>query len=208
MAGDRQQFKRALARWLDLQTGGFVGVPVSEGRAAILTSPFTDEPPETSSGVSELAAFKEEAHALADRVCRAGGRAEVAIDVGRSDFDRLVADPGISSMYVIGNGALSNLMLGVSDYYDWSNVADATTHLKQGVFVQRQCGGLSRATNVPLGMFAMNDARSVLAAVGNDSFNPKSLEDPENDAVRRVFDAEVVTYEMVKDLRARLPVGV
>ena len=200
MAGDRQQFKLAKTKWAQLLDEQVFGAPIAEGKVAIATSPFTDEPADTVTGMSELASFHSEALQIAER-CRARGQQPVlAIDATRSELGDLIADPRISTVFVIGNGALSNLMLGEKDYFDWSDVAEATTHLKQGSFVQRQCGGLSRATNVPLGMFAVADHREVFAALGNDSFNPRSLDDPENDCVRRVFETADVTYDDVKAL--------
>ena len=108
-------------------------------------------------------------------------------------------DPEVASMYVIGNGSLSTLLLDVRDYYDWTNVADATTHLKRGVFVQRQCGGLTRVLNVPLGLFAVSDHRNVHAALDAE-FYPRSLDDPVNEKVQPIFTVDQVGYDTIKSL--------
>src|SRR5260370_4197834 len=102
-------------------------------------------------------------------------------------------------MHVIGYGSLSNLIISEMDYYDWLNVSAATTHLKQGTFVQRQCGGLTRVFNAPLGLFAVSDLRSVHAAFDAE-FYPLSLDDPVNEQMQPVFDTPHVSYDMIKAL--------
>jgi hypothetical protein len=199
MPGNRKLFNGAIEKWEILAKEDHFSVPPEIGKTAIVSSFFTDEPPDTETGITELASFRNEAHELANRVYLAGGTPELAIDATRGDIDSLIQDPEVASMYVIGNGSLSSLLLGVKDYYDWKNVADATTHLKQGNFVQRQCGGLTRILNVPLGLFAVRDPRSVHAAFNVD-FYPRSLDDPENNKVQPVFDTDQIDYETIKAL--------
>lgn len=200
MASDRQQFASALAKWMELGDKIELSVPVRLGRTAIITSSFTDNEPSTEAGAFELAAFRIEATALADRLMAHGQRPELAIDASRHDITRLIADRNIVSVYVIGNGSLSTLLLGVRDYYDWTAVAAATTHRKLGNFVQRQCGGLTRSLNVPLGLFALNDPSHVFAALGEE-FNPRDLDDPENEKIRSILDSEPPLYETFKRLK-------
>jgi hypothetical protein len=102
-------------------------------------------------------------------------------------------------MYVIGNGSLSALILEVNERYEWQEVAAATTHLKTGVFIQRQCGGLTRSLNVPMGLFVVSNPMNVYAAVGVE-FYPLSLDDPENDRIQPVFRNEPVGYRTIKAL--------
>lgn len=199
MAGNKKQFNRAMLKWESLSKEGHFSKPAEIGMTAIISSLFTDEPPDTETGITELAAFRTEAKELANRIAAKGGRPELAIDATRADITSLIQDPDIATMYVIGNGSLSTLLLDVRDYYDWANVSHATTHLKQGIFVQRQCGGLTRLLNVPLGLFAVSNPRSVHAAL-DPAFYPQSLDDPVNEKIQPVFDYDFVDYEIIKRL--------
>ena len=160
MAGDRHLFKRAKTKWESLRDEGKFSLSAELGKTAIISSFFTDEPPDTETGITELEAFRSEALELAKRIQANGGRTELAIDATRDDITDLIQDPDVATMYMIGNGSLSNLIIAERDYYDWLNVSAATTHLKQGSFIQRQCGGLTRILNAPLGLFAVSDPRN------------------------------------------------
>lgn len=206
MPGNRKTFNKAMEKWELLGKEGCLSVPPELGKTAIVSSFFTDEPPDTTTGITELASFRNEAKELATRIHATGGRPELAIDATRHDITRLVQDPEVASMYVIGNGSLSTLLLDVKDYYDWTNVSDATTHLKLGEFIQRQCGGLTRTVNVPLGLFAVNDHRSVHAALDAE-FYPLSLDDPVNELVLPVFDTDRVGYDMIRSLGSTVILG-
>lgn len=149
--------------------------------------------------MTELALFEEEAEELARRARAAGCAAAVVLKATRHDLDEMLRDASVSELYVIGNGSLSTLLLGERDYYDWVDVAEAATHLKAGRFVQRQCGGLTRVVNVPMGLFAVLDQRLVRAAL-DPAFYPRSLDDPVNAKVLPVFDHDDVDYASVKRL--------
>ena len=198
MASDRQQFRAALRKWEQLGLNGVVSVPVDVGTTAIVTSSFTDAEPGTRAAVAERQAFETEATELARRVTESGGRPVLAIDASRPEINSLIADHTVASVYVVGNGSLSTLVLGVRDYYDWTDAAAASTHRKQGVFVQRQCGGLTRALNVPLGLFVLDVPVKVLAALGEE-FNPRSLDDPVNDRIASVMHGRDMRYEALRD---------
>jgi hypothetical protein len=200
MPGNHKLFNRAKAKWELLSKDGHFSVPAEIGKTAIISSFFTDEPPDTRTGISELTAFRTEAKEIAARVQTAGGTPELAIDATRDEITSLIQDPEVATMYVIGNGSLSTLMLDEKDYYDWEYAAAATTHLKRGNFVQRQCGGLTRVLNVPLGLFVVSDARNVHAAFNDPEFYPLSLDDPVNEKVKPVFDIDQVDYNVIKDL--------
>lgn len=199
MAGDRQLFKRAKTKWESLRDEGNFSLSAELGKTAIISSFFTDEPPDTETGITELEAFRSEALELAKRIQANGGRTELAIDATRDDITDLIQDPDVATMYMIGNGSLSNLIIAERDYYDWLNVSAATTHLKQGSFIQRQCGGLTRIFNAPLGLFAVSDPRNVHAAFDAE-FYPLSLDDPVNEKIQPVFDTPHVSYDMIKAL--------
>lgn len=202
MASDRQQFGRAYEKWQTMYNDALLSKPVEVGMTAIVSSAFTDEPPDTITGITELENFRSEAHALADVTVEAGGDVELAVDATRGDITQIIKDPDISTVYIIGNGTLSALLLGIDERYDWLDASQDSDHLKQGQIVQRQCGGLLRSLNVPLGLFVASDHRNVKAPVGVD-FYPLSLEDPENTKVRSVFSQTPVTYQEVKSLPAQ-----
>lgn len=199
MASDRQLFRRAKIKWESLRDAGNFSLPAEVGKTAIISSFFTDEPPDTETGITELEAFRSEAFELAKRIQANGGETELAIDATRNDITDLIQDPEIATMYMIGNGSLSNLIIAERDYYDWLNVSDATTHLKRGSFVQRQCGGLTRIFNAPLGLFVVSDPRNVHAAFDAE-FYPLSLDDPVNEQIQPVFDTFHVSYDTIKAL--------
>lgn len=199
MAGNRKVFERSMKKWEEFYKEGHFSAPIEVGKTAIVSSYFTDEAPDTITGVTELQSFRIEALALADRVRAVGRKPELAIDASRDDITRLIQDPDVANIYMIGNGSLSSLVLDVKDYYDWTDVSQASTHLKQGLFIQRQCGNLSRVLNVPLGLFAVTDARNVQAAFGED-FYPLSLDDAENDKIQPLFNTDRVDYALIKSL--------
>ncbi len=199
VASDRQQFMRANAHWEKLNLEGHYSVPIEIGTTAIISSRFTDDEPDSTTGVTELASFRNEALALADRIHHTGRATELAIDATRNDITRLIQDPNIVSMYMIGNGSLSALILDIEDRYDWYDAAVATNHVKLGMFIQRQCGGLTRKVNVPLGLFVVNDPRNVLAAVGVE-FYPLSLGDEENRKIKPVFNPGSFSYQSIKKM--------
>lgn len=199
MASDRQLFRRAKIKWESLRDEGSFSLSAELGKTAIISSFFTDEPPDTETGITELEAFRSEAFELAKRIQANGGKTELAIDATRNDITDLIRDSEVATMYMIGNGSLSNLIIAERDYYDWLNVSTATTHLKQGNFIQRQCGGLTRTFNAPLGLFAVSDPRNVRAAFDAE-FYPLSLDDPVNEQIQPVFDTPHVSYDMIKAL--------
>jgi hypothetical protein len=199
MASDRQLFKRAKSKWESLRDEGSFSLPAELGKTAIISSFFTDEPPDTETGITELEAFRSEAFELAKRIQANGGETELAIDATRDDITYLIQDPEVATIYMVGNGSLSNLIIAERDYYDWLNVSAATTHLKQGNFIQRQCGGLTRDFNAPLGLFAVSDPRNIHAAFDAE-FYPLSLDDPVNEKIQPVFNTPHVSYDMIKAL--------
>lgn len=199
MPSDRQLFRRAKNKWESLREERSFSLPAELGKTAIISSSFTDEPPDTETGITELEAFRNEALELAKRIQANGGRTELAIDAARSDITDLIQNPEVTTMYMIGNGSLSNLIIAERDYYDWFDVSAATTHLKQGNFIQRQCGGVTRIFNVPLGLFVVSDPRNVHATF-NAEFYPLSLDDPVNEQIQPVFDTLHVSYDMIKAL--------
>lgn len=164
MAGDRKQFKEALDKWDSLHEAESFSVPLAVGNTAIISSAFTDDEPTTPAGANELIAFRAEALDLEQRVHMEGGKPVVSIDASHDDIDAIIQDPKITSLYIIGNGILSAVLLDVDRRYDWADASRATDHLKTGFFEQRQCGGLPRSANVPLGLFVMSSHSQVRAA--------------------------------------------
>lgn len=199
MSGNRTSFNHAKRKWNNLRAEGHLSLAANVGKTAIISSFFTDEPPDTETGITELEAFRSEAYELAKRTQAAGGKPELAVDATRDDITDLIRDPEVATMYMIGNGSLSTLILDEKDYYDWRHVSQATTHLKQGAFIQRQCGGLTRVFNAPLGLFAVNDPRNVHAAFDAE-FYPLSLDDPVNEKIQPIFNTDNVDFATIKAL--------
>ncbi|HMT19151.1 MAG TPA: hypothetical protein PKD15_03900 [Candidatus Saccharibacteria bacterium] len=200
MASDRKQFAAAMRQWDQMHEDGSYGAPVEYGTTAIIASAFTDDEPTTPAGTNELIAFRAEALDLEQRVRLAGGSTLVAIDATRGDIESIIKDPSVANIYLIGNGTMSAVILGEDDNrFDWNDTVNAADHLKSGFFEQRICGGLLRSLNVPVGLFAMQSHRSVIAATGME-FYPMSLEDPENVKLKPVFETDRVSYEDVKAL--------
>jgi hypothetical protein len=200
MASDRQQWQHAYERWLGLAREGAFSVYPSVGQIAILCANYSSE----GSSVDE---FKNEAYTLADYHERRGEHTNIIIGPTADDIREVIQDPRIVSLYSIGDGTLSSLILGpktkplTPDHvYSWKDVSDATTHLKLGFAEQRQSGIMQRRLNVPLWLFAMADPRSVYAPLGTD-FNPQ---DPFNLgdqlALFNVFDKPTVDIGDVHNL--------
>lgn len=204
MLSNRKMFNRATAKWQAFHEAGEFSLPVDAGKTAIISSFFTDEPPDTETGITELESFQSEARELAKRTLASGGRPELAIDATRDDITDLIRDREVATMYIIGNGSLASFIVAEKNYYDWLDVSNATTHLKLGNFVQRQCGGLTRVFNAPVGLFAVSDPRNVHAAFDTE-FYPLSLDDPVNEKVQPIFSSDHLTagyihYETIKAL--------
>jgi hypothetical protein len=98
----------------------------------------------------------------------------------RPGSNRVVQDPEIANLYVIGNGSLSMVWLAEDDRYDWVDVSRSSNHLKRGWVHQRQCGGLTRRLNVPLGLFMLEEPARLVAAL-DSAFAPPSLDHPTNE---------------------------
>ena len=203
MARDRRRFQDAYYKRMEMLEAGSIGAPVAEGIAVILCSYYSDwgddEKAETHAR-EDIRTFRKEAYSLVSLLGRLGTVAEVILDATKADIDYILGDPSVASIYTIGLGNLSSLLLpgAYNDIYDWTDVADAADHLKTGFFVQRHCGNLVREFNPPLGMFAVADLRNVIAPVGY-SFEPSDLYDSVNDLLIPVFESETTSYREIKN---------
>jgi len=194
VASDRQQFEWALARWRRLREAGRRSASWADGISAIVVSGFTDAPPGSPAADRELCAFRAEGDELADRAELAGGRPLLLAGATRADLDRAIQDPEVATLYIVGNGSLSMFWLAEDDRYDWLDVARQANHLKRGWVHQRQCGGLTRRLNVPLGLFALEQPARVIAAL-DDAFEPPTLDHPANECLTSVMTGWPVAYE-------------
>lgn len=196
MASDKKQFHHAVERWRNLGEQEQFSLPLSVGRWAIMAAYDTvDDSPK------EIRRFRNEALVIAKMLQSRGLGAFAILQADYDDFSEILADTTICSVITVGHGTLSSFFVqrgdNVDGMIDWQDVANMTTHLKSGIFVQRHCGVMSRDLNVPLGTFAMSDHRNVIAPVGQYFF-PYGLLHPENNKLHRVTDRQLLKYEFVK----------
>lgn len=185
MATDSERFERALHKWDQLHEAGSYSAPAELGKLAIML-PY-DHKRETGFVIDDFSSFEAEALAIADHAKRAGKVAEVAINATKSDFRSVMHDPLVSDIVVIGNGCLSSVALdGTDKRVDWLHLSRMSNHLKTGVFTQRFCGFTPRELNAPLGMFAMNDHRNIMAPV-HRFIRPRSLTHRHNRYIGQVL---------------------
>jgi hypothetical protein len=194
VASDRQQFESALRHWRWLCASDRRSASWAEGLTAIVVSGFTDNPPGSTAAHGELRSFRAEGEELADRTELAGGHPLLLIDATRRDFDRVVQDPEIATLYVVGNGSLSMVWLAEDDRYDWLDVSRSSDHLKRGWVHQRQCGGLTRRLNIPLGLFMLEEPAQLVAAL-DSTFDPPSLDHPANECMTAVMMGRRMLYD-------------
>jgi hypothetical protein len=207
MAGDRKQFERAMQKWERLHHDKAYSVPDAVGRMAIFVTDYSyfADPYDTDS----VHTFRQEGLLLYDELLVTGNR-PLLIEKGTGDdMDAIMKDPSISSVVTIGHGALSYVYTAHGSWkrngekrrqgnrYGWRDVSYAADHLKTGYFIQRQCGNATNRLSVPLGAFAMATHNRVIATVNND-FAPIEPNDPENDKLTPVTDADFLEYEEVK----------
>lgn len=187
MATDSERFEKALGKWDQLHEAGHYSAPTELGSLAILL-PY-DHNRETGFVVDSFPTFSAEAYSIADHAKTIGKVAEVAINATKADFRSVMHDPTVSDVVVVGNGCLSSVAVAGRDKrIDWLHISRMSDHLKTGVFVQRFCGFTPRQLNAPLGMFAVDDHRSVLAPV-NRFIRPRSLQHRHNRYIAPVFSA-------------------
>lgn len=194
MASDRQQFASALRRWRQLGASGRRSATWTEGLTAIVVSSFTDAPTGSAAARRELHSFRAEGQELATRTELAGGRPVLILDATRPQVDCVVQDPEVASVYFVGNGSLSMVWLAECDRYDWLDVSRVSDHLKRGWCHQRQCGGLTRRLNVPLGLFMLDTPNQLVAAL-DPAFAPPSLDHPVNECMTAVMTGRPMRYE-------------
>lgn len=200
MAGDRKQFDRALQKWEHLRERRVFSYPHHAGVVAILYSSYSIK--SAAEADQELRIFKRDARRVKGIARRHGFGAETIGKYTRDDIKAVLADRAITSVVTIGHGDISSVYMGDhDDKFDWRDVAEATTHLKTGMFTQRHCGNYMRDVSVPLATFAMMDHRRIFAPAGM-SFDPdycdESARDFEERKVRQVFPSEQASYDWIK----------
>lgn len=201
MASDRKQFKRARKKWLELYHDQNFSVPSEAGKMAVMCSydvQILDEMGRETT--KERINYRKEAFAIADILHNEGRGVELVLNCQEQDFCAVLTDPDISDIVTIGHGCFSSFCIHSSTTLDWTFIAEEADHLKQGSFVQRQCGIFNYDTPVPFGMFSVANAANVFAATG-EYFNPHGLRDPRTVPLRPVTDAQMLDYEGVHALR-------
>lgn len=199
MADDRKEFKDAYRKRSQLRADKKFSSSPELGKTAIVVSSFINVHSSITDALSQNDAYEDEAKNLAIQLELRGER-PVIIPAIFGLVATVLRDPEVASIYTIGNGALSNIALDNGRLFDWSLVSEYATHLKRGLFVQRQCGGLPRDLNVPLGFFALEDHRHLHAAPGAE-FSNRLTEDDEARIVQ-IFDKPDASWMDVKALKS------
>lgn len=209
MANDRKQFQERLQRWHEHHDAEAYSLPAEEGITAIIVSCYpyyTIKNPDNSNmdiyDAEDFANFSHEANEFAHALGEVGLKSEIIMSATAEDMVDTIQDPEISSIIAIGHGSLSDIMIpgAKKDVFDWRHAGEATTHLKTGLFLQRQCGIFRRDLTVPLGTFVVSDFTSIKAPVG-EVFTPESIyeDDSENRKITQVFSApDTISYELIK----------
>ncbi|MDL2342189.1 MAG: hypothetical protein QFB87_03885 [Patescibacteria group bacterium] len=199
MASDRKQYEQALRKWDSLQQAECFSVPDEIGRLAVIYSCHDFSHDET-----DIDTFQAEACHIQTLVEARGKATDVLAAATGNVLSDVIANPAYSSVITIGHGALSYLYVtngkwkdNAGDRYDWRDVSLASTHLKTGVFMQRQCGNVTRRFSAPLGMFAMRSHAQVLAPSGCN-FEPYGLSDVQNNLVVPVTHRSRLGYDDIK----------
>jgi len=201
MAGEQVRFVKAQAVWDDQIASGNLSMPEKLGDTAILL-PYYPPMPEADI-LESYPVLRREALDLWAGL-RAVGKEVIIVDnADKTDFKRVLTDPQISSVVVVGRGSLSSLRVPISEnaILDWEDIAEMADHLKER-FVQRFCGYYVRRLNVPLGLFAVSDHRNVFAPAGS-SFMPVDLKDKQNALIKPVTNKPRLTYQDIKDCFAK-----
>ncbi|MEP6710528.1 MAG: hypothetical protein ABJA64_02320 [Candidatus Saccharibacteria bacterium] len=201
MASDRNQFNRALKKWDMLHEAGNFGASVRNGELAVLCSSYSnrDTPNER---LEERGYFEREAHQM---VCFFRGQGMGAFVINKLSFDDaidVIKDTSVSSIVTIGHGDLSSIYIDREHKLDWGDVSRESTHLKTGVFTQRQCGQFLRDLSVPMGTFVMANHKQVHAVAG-DSFTPENYGPREEDKIKPLHSEERLSYRTIKWLFER-----
>ena len=168
MAKNRTTYEQSLDIWQERVDDGCVSIAPELGAVAILL-PYVGGAEYQREEVEQLPSLKTEAYALADRLYARGRETVIAINAEPEDFKRVLTDPSISDVTVIGHGCLASVEVvspETKNRLDWYDLAHMADHLKSGSFAQRVCGILPRKLNVPIGLMVVSDHRSVQAIVG------------------------------------------
>lgn len=202
MAGNKKRFRDAYKNWHELQHFACFSVPRAVGKVAILCSYAADIDKPHVARKDQLI-FRKEALNITDSFLAQGRDVELALNCKDNDVVAVLRDESISDVVTSGHGTISSLELPDDSIFDWEDVAAEATHLKTGAFIQRQCGAFADlALPAPMGLFAVNDARNVFAAWG-ENFRPRGLYHPANRLVRPVFTESETTYEEIKNFEPR-----
>ncbi len=128
------------------------------------------------------------------------GRSPILIQDAKSfEFQEILADRAVSDVVVLGHGTLPFVYMenpgtsGGGIRFDWRDVSEATTHLKQGRFEQRTCGRTDRSLNVPLGAFAMADTAQVFGPLVAE-FTPEPTGDLQEERIGTVLAGVPLEY--------------
>ncbi len=191
----RRRFDAHYRKYESLKKAGEVSRPLSERSVAIIvgrglelrnTSLYPSEDYH-----DENLDLKREAERLAARLTERQSGVTIVTVPRKSEVSSIVKDPTVTDLIFLGHGTLGSFDLSLSDKLCWPDLARYTDHLKQGTVVQRTCAPFTRPVNVPLGTFAVNDHRHVVAAPGQVFTELEAMDD----ALQPVFTEEQVAAD-------------
>lgn len=204
MPSDRVRFERALRKWDAFHDNNVYSAPAELGAVAILCSDHTvaDEKGDKASqedideAASERRAFYADAYRIAEMLSRSGSDSQIYPAFTCEDAIDVLTNPSFSSVITIGNGNLSEVWAHQGVAISWDFIADNTSHLKTGYFIQRQCGHVAFDLSVPLGTFALADHSNVFAAL--DKYLPPVLTSRHEVYITQLHDEPRLGLEVVK----------
>ena len=169
--------KAALKREKLLETGE-LSLPSKVGKLSIVVSTAPDFKSRLTSEEQRYY-FLEEAEIIKEQRAGQYGGIVIRPRAVSNDIKIEFADNEVSDIIFIGHGSIGAIWAdGNGGKFDWRQVSKATTHLKQGKIEQRMCGNFPLDYDVPLGTFAVESLRNIIAAPNiavPDAHPPDSL---------------------------------
>jgi hypothetical protein len=204
---DKHQFEAATGKWELLHERGRYSKAPELGMTAVIFAQYEEVETEVEEVYKQVESvvFADEARRIADYINASGGNAFTIKGLTHDSLEEgVLKNDNVASVVVISHGNLSAVYGDGGNIIHWAEVADMTTHLKTGYFEQRFCGNFRRSLSVPFGLFAMAEARGIVAPAGH-WFSPEYH--PEHESLMRpVTTSARLTYKQIRDLFPKQPV--
>ena len=154
----------------------------------------------------DFESYEQDAAALIAHVRAQGREPHLRMRATPADFAAVLQDRSVASVVIRGTGTLSAVATALDHceedgpycYLDWLHFAKMATHLKLGRITMRVCGGTPRRFNPPLPCGAASSYSNIWAPVGH-LIHVAGLDDPVNDLIRPVTDADELSYDQIKE---------